>query len=78
MKSSGNVTLIHHCNICSYYFDGHVVPGIKSTKEENDKPHYALGVPPLHDTRGAGWCGLCSADAHVGHQAQQAGVTLPV
>lgn len=55
-----------------------VVPGIKSAKEENDEPHYALGVPPLHDAWSAGQCGLCSADVHVGHQAQQAGVTLPI
>lgn len=60
------------------WLDWHVVPGIKSAKEENDEPHYALGVPPLHDTWGTGWWGLCSADAHIGHQAQKAGVTLPI
>lgn len=52
------------------------VPGIEGAEEEDDQANDALGVPPLHHPWAAvSWC-LGAAD--IGHQTQQAGVTLSV
>lgn len=52
------------------------VPGIEGAEEEDDQANDALGVPPLHHPGAAvSWC-LGAAD--IGHQTQQAGVTLSV
>lgn len=53
------------------------LPGVESAEEEDDQAHDALGVPPLHRRSLGGRNRRRRGSARL-HQAQQAGVTLPV